>query len=77
MPKQDNQAISNLIPEKLPFNTSKSNYGLANCTLQLEKLCVWKTKTNGKFREERWPGTQAWLSVFAVSSYGNYSFLFL
>jgi hypothetical protein len=52
MPKQDNQAISNLIPEKLPFNTSKSNVekqefsNLACRSRELNNLKTYQTKTD-------------------------------
>ena len=52
MPKQDNQAISNLIPEKLPFNTSKSNVekqelsNLACRSRELNNLKTYQTRTD-------------------------------
>ena len=45
------------------------------CTLQSEKtVCMEYKNESGNFRKERMARNSAWLPVFAVPSYGNYSF---
>ena len=52
-----------------------SNYCIANLHTTIGENCVHGIqKRIGNFRKERMTRSSAWLPVFAVPSYGNYSF---